>query len=375
MFRLQAMIRYAESTGCRRRSLVTYFGDAAPEGLCGMCDNCVAEAGGRQRVDVSADARLFLECLRQTGQRFGATYVVDVLRGSHSARVAKWRHEKLPVHGAGRHRSPEMWRLLGDRFIELGLVEAELEHGTLRLTEEGSRVLAEEAPVLVFLETPKAAARTETPGAADPVLFEALRQLRRQVAEAARVPPYVIFSDRTLAEMAAAAPQSREALLRVHGVGEHKAAVYGERFLEVIRGRAAGGAAGEAPSEPPAAPAAPPGRRAIEVGEAFRSGSGLDALQERWGVTRETILAHLYTYHRSGGALDAERLLEGCRLPAAGRERVLAVFDELGDDRLGPVHAALDGEVDYTELRLLRLYRLCRASGDGSAPGSPGTRE
>jgi ATP-dependent DNA helicase RecQ len=361
--RLQAMVRYAEATGCRRAVLLPYFDDLPPEEACGMCDNCRAEAQGRERVDVSEDARRFILCMQQTRQRFGMGHVIDVLRGSQSARVLKWSHEKLEAHGSGRHRPAEEWRQLGDRFIELGLIEIEMEHGTLRITPAGRKVL-EGATVEVFLEArratgPAAVARPDH----DAVLFEILRRRRKELADAQGVPPYVLFADRTLIEMACYYPRSREELLRLHGVGEHKANAYGEPFLELIRAyvEERGVTPVEKPRpEPRAEPAsstrAPAGTRAREMGEAFQSGLGLAELQERFKVVEGTVIQNLSRYQDAGGELDPDRVLAECHLDESSRARVLELLEESGG-LLGPVFAALGGEVPYRELHLIRMYR------------------
>jgi len=351
--RLQAMVRYAGSTRCRRATLLPYFGDPASEAPCGLCDNCVSEASGRQMADVSADARLFLEAVLQTRQRFGRNHVLDVLRGSRAERVVRWRHDQLAIHGEGRNHSLEQWRYLADCFLDLALVEAEMEHGTLRLTASG-RAALDGAPVMIPLaDSPQAAPSART-DAHDPALFEELRRVRKEMADDAGVPPYVIFADRTLLEMASLRPITREALLQVHGVGQHKADVYGDPFLEAIRESApeTGGATAAAPSL-----LGSEGRRFREVGEAFRAGASVEELQARWGVTRETIVAHLNTYARSGGTLEADRVLAECRLPEEVRQKALRTMEELGHARLSPVRDAVGGDVPYLELHLLRLYR------------------
>jgi len=360
--RLQAMLRFAGATGCRRQPLLTYFDDTPPAEPCGMCDNCLAESAGRERVDVSEDARLFLNCILQTKQRFGRAHLVDVLRGSANARITKWGHERLASYGQGKHRSADTWRLLVDRFIEQGLVEAEAEHGTLRLTEAARPVL-EGATVSVVLQEPKPAASSNRPTDYDEVLFERLRKLRKRLADDAGVPPYVIFSDRSLLDMAISYPQTPEAFLRIHGVGERRAATYGESFLPEICSHVAehGQRAFAAASAPP--PAAPRpvtrGKRTQEVGAAFADGSTIVELQQQGGVTRETIIGHLHNYVRTGGMVDAERLLTECTLKEELRTRVLEAFQRLGHEQLGPVFAELHGTVPYSELHLLRVYRTC----------------
>lgn len=374
--RLQAMVRFAESTGCRRATLLRYFGEEPAEGSCGMCDNCLAEASGRTPVDVSEDARLFLQCIGQLRERFGRGQVIDVLRGSQSAAIQKWKHDQLSAHGTGKHRSAEVWRQLADRFIELGLVEVEMQHGTLRVTEAGRAALAGE-PVLVILEEPAAPRPADTAGECDPVLFASLRKLRKELADAARIAPFMVFSDRTLTEMARTCPQTRAAFLKISGVGERKAEVYGDRFLEVVRAHveehglpAAAEPDGLDGQPEPGGLGSIEGRRCFEVGEAYRSGLSIAELQERWSVTSTTIVDNLHKYLQAGGALDPARLLAESRLPEPEREQALAAFRRLGPERLDPVNAALRGRVSYPELHLLRLYVLCEAQEGGEGEAS-----
>jgi ATP-dependent DNA helicase RecQ len=135
--RLQAMARYAEAEGCRRIPLLQYFGEEADD--CGFCDNCLAARGERPRVDVSDAARLFLECVRLTGQMFGTGHIVEVLRGSRSQRVRQHHHDQLPTYAAGREYSAAQWRALADAFIRQGLLEQDMEHGGLRLCPRDGR--------------------------------------------------------------------------------------------------------------------------------------------------------------------------------------------------------------------------------------------
>jgi ATP-dependent DNA helicase RecQ len=197
----------------------------------------------------------------------------------------------------------------------------------------------------------------------DPALFELLRGKRRELADQAGVPPDIVFSDRTLIEMATRLPRTAEQFLAIDGVGEAKLAAYGEAFLNVIR--VYGVTHNVQPAQGPAAPAAEPiggstaERRFEAVGEAFAAGATLDDLAARFGVQREAILRSLQRYAEAGHALDANRLLQSSRLPHLERERVFAAFELRGDERLGRIHTAMGGAVDYDELHLLRLvWRL-----------------
>jgi ATP-dependent DNA helicase RecQ len=163
--------------------------------------------------------------------------------------------------------------------------------------------------------------------------------------------------------MACYYPRSREELLRLHGVGEHKANAYGEPFLELIRAyvEERGVTPVEKPRpEPRAEPAsstrAPAGTRAREMGEAFQSGLGLAELQERFKVVEGTVIQNLSRYQDAGGELDPDRVLAECHLDESSRARVLELLEESGG-LLGPVFAALGGEVPYRELHLIRMYR------------------
>jgi ATP-dependent DNA helicase RecQ len=362
------MARYAESTACRRAAILPYFSDPPPTEPCNLCDNCAAESAGRESIDVSADARIFLACVRETRQRFGVTHVIEVLRASKSAKVLHWKHDQLPAYGSGRHLPADRWRLLADRFIENGVLDVEMEHGTLRLTEAGVRVLAGE-PVYAIVEEPKPAVIREESIEYDPALFEQLRRLRREIAIEEGVPPYVVFSDRSLMEMSSTFPRDRDSFNRIHGVGERKLAAYSDRFLECIHDfTEKHGTEGDRLKYSPSRHLEERGRRHVLVGEAFASGRSITDLQSEWGVTKSTIIQHLYRYINEGEKLDVERISSECTLSEEARRSVSSQFDTLGFERLGPVHAALNESVSYEDLHLLRLIRII----SGTRPGGDG---
>jgi ATP-dependent DNA helicase RecQ len=178
----------------------------------------------------------------------------------------------------------------------------------------------------------------------------------------AGVPPFVIFSDRSLIQMAVQVPQTSEEFLAVQGVGQRKLERYGDAFLDVIRSHIAE----QGPSElvtvpvevPVQAPSVPGKRRHELVGEAFAAGATLAELQQTYDVQRGTILGHLYTFISAGGRLEPDQVRAASGLTTEQQERVLAVFAEQGDEHLTPVFEALDGTVEYEELRVMRLYRM-----------------
>jgi ATP-dependent DNA helicase RecQ len=364
--RLEAMIRFAETGGCRRGLLLAYF-DETHHAPCGQCDHCLAEQQPGAEMDASDAARKFLTCVQCTGGCFGTGQIIDVLRGSRSKRVLERHHDRLPSYSAGREFGAEEWRELARQFIEHGLLDQDVQFGGIRLTAKGRRVLAGEK---VFVRRKTAVERPGVPQSAaaehDRDLFDLLRQKRRELADRAGVPAYVIFSDRALVEMAKHLPQTPEQFLAINGVGAAKLANYGEAFLQIIRDY---GAARTAPHRPPPLPPETEPtrwlttkRRFEEVGEAFASGCSIDELEARFACKRGTIFQNLQRYCDSGSRIDAARLLQASALSFAERERVLSEFKRLGCERLAPIHEALDGRVPYEELHLLRLWLKCQTA-------------
>ena len=357
--RLQAMVRYAQSDECRRRPLLAYLGETYEPENCGMCDNCLAEKQERVMEDVTIETQKFLSCVKRTGEIFGVTHIIKVLRGSRDQAVLNRRHDQLSTYGIGQEISTREWKRLAQAFIQQKLVEQDMQYGGLRLTPKAYDVFRGEVVLVVAEE------KTPGPGPTsdldyDALLFEALRVLRKQVADEAQVPPYVIFSDRSLIEMATYFPQSDSAFLATYGVAQRKLAAHGERFMALIRDYCAEHDLKERPRPGSLSSTTRSGstkkRRYQEVGELFASGYELEELQNLYKVKLSTIISHLSRYQQTGGDVDAERVLVASNLPSEQQEQVLALLDELGYERLGPIYTALDGKVSYDELRLIRLY-------------------
>ncbi len=243
LHKLSAMTGFAEPLTCRRRALLGYFGETLGED-CGNCDICLSPP---ERYDATEDARKALSCVFRVGQRFGLGHVVDVLRGADSERIRQLGHDRLSTYGIGREQSRETWAGLLRQLIHLGYLQQDVGNfSVLRLTEAARPLLRGEKSLTLARPRLKAVAKKagknrDLPGEADPALFQRLRLLRKELADAAGVPPFVIFGDATLVEMAARQPGSDEELLAVNGVGRVKLQRYGSLFLEAIRDHARGG--------------------------------------------------------------------------------------------------------------------------------------
>jgi len=246
---LRQVLNYAESSDCRRAIQLQYF-DEVCEGNCGACDNCCEP---RSRSDWSIEARQFLSCiarLAQRSERFGAGYLIEILRGARTDKLLSRGHDTLSVYGIGRHRSVEEWRTLARTLVHQGLVEQSQDgYSVLRLNAASWQVLKSERTVLVAesIKTRRAqaprrgdeaaswASASATAAAEDDALFERLRALRKQLADTQGLPPYVIFHDATLREMVATRPQTLDQFAAIRGVGEGKLARYGEQFIAALR--------------------------------------------------------------------------------------------------------------------------------------------
>ncbi|MGH6760805.1 MAG: DNA helicase RecQ [Phyllobacterium sp.] len=236
--KLDALLGLAETAGCRRRVLLSYFGDHCEP--CGNCDTC---AEPPQLFDGTIAAQKALSCIYRTGERFGQGYIVDVLLGAGDERIANFGHDQLSTYGIGKEHDKRTWRAILRQLIALRLIEVDLTgHGGLSISEAGRAFLREKPTLMLRVpQMPRArqdkVARNQAPLTlpdADRALFQALREKRMHIARLQNVPPYVIFHDKTLIEIAAARPSSRAEMADVPGVGETKLERYGPAFLAVI---------------------------------------------------------------------------------------------------------------------------------------------
>ncbi len=234
--KLQAMVRYANAERCRHQLLAAYFGDTIDPCKC-MCDNCINPE--KEKEAITVEAQKFLSALYRTGQRFGMHYVVDVLRGSTEKRILDNGHETLSVYGIGKERGREQWLAIGERLLELELV-GQGEHKGLYITPQGSAWLKSGESLDIARERLSVRERVSRKAVLETVdydvgLFEALRVLRKELADEQGIAPYMVFSDKTLKEMAASQPEDKAAMLQISGVGEVKFERYGEAFLALLR--------------------------------------------------------------------------------------------------------------------------------------------
>ncbi|MEM8495275.1 MAG: DNA helicase RecQ [Planctomycetota bacterium] len=246
---LDEMVRYCHATGCRTQVVLEHFGetlDDTRDRKCGHCDNCLNPP---KLSDVTTDARKLLSAVARTGQRFGLSHVIDVLRGSASEKVTSREHDKLTVHGIGKDQPTGHWRAVAEHLIQQDfLAQTSDEFRTVSLTPQSKPLLRGEVTVeMAVSRATKARAfvksgaggRNRTGGVDDAQidhdLFETLRNLRKELAAEQGVPPYVVFGDAALRQMAAYQPTTDAEFLAISGVGRTKLERYGPQFLQSIK--------------------------------------------------------------------------------------------------------------------------------------------
>ncbi|MGB0899382.1 MAG: DNA helicase RecQ [Psychrobium sp.] len=239
--KLNAMAAFAEAQTCRRQVLLHYFGEYGSS-KCGNCDICLDPP---QHFDGTVVAQKALSCVYRVQQNFGVAYVIDVLRGSKNQRVLEYGHDKLTTYGIGVEHSAEYWLSIFRQLIHLGYLRQDITRSSILVLNPEARS-ALKGEKVIELAVPRLQAISKSSGSAkgrsrkddydyDEVLFAKLRTLRKTIADAQGVPPYVVFNDASLAEMAEQQPQTPYELLRVNGVGERKLEKFGDDFLALIR--------------------------------------------------------------------------------------------------------------------------------------------
>lgn len=399
---LNAMVGFAETGECRRKPLLTYFGEHYQHDNCGMCDNCLQKE--KTLTNLTPYAQTFLSCVAQTRQIFGVQHIIDVIRGMSNQRIIKFNHTQLPVYGTGKNLSKQQWFFLCRQLIQKGLLLQELEHGSLKLTPQAYPVLKGNETVMgIFQENtsqePTASHhRGEREGMIeyDQNLFEILRKQRKEIANQNNIPPYVVFSDKSLIDMTLKLPRSPEKFLQVNGVGKTKMEKYGNIFIPIIQRycqeknlpaeinpKPGTGFTAEPLAESERLREEPD--RSIDIadgvmdcqvsgdggskgktlkkkneliGEAFNAGQSIKELAGIYHIKENTVIANLFEYFKEGQPLCSEYLLKASSLPPGKQENVIEQFERLGSSLLKPIFTALAGQVSYDELRIMQLFYL-----------------
>jgi len=355
--KLNQMVRYASHNVCRRRYLLGYFGEDLGVENCGACDVCT---GSVEKVDITVDARILMSAVSRTGQRFGVRHIIDIITGADTKRIRELRHNTIKTYGAGSHKDKNHWRFLVDELLAQDVIRQEGErYPVLKLTGKGRDVLyGRDSLTALRREPPRTRHRTVQDGEFKPydgVLFKRLRVLRKALAEEQQVPPYIIFSDRSLHEMCRCYPATLDALKKISGVGDTKLERYGDAFLREITAYLSENPGITAPDTGQTGSNDNPSKRktrgesVVKTYELFSEGLSLEEVARRRNLSISTITGHLEQLIRDGRDIDMDRLVDPGKRTAVER-----VFRTLNLWNLGPVVEHFNGTVSFEEAKLIR---------------------
>ncbi|MFC4078250.1 DNA helicase RecQ [Salinithrix halophila] len=342
--KLQVMYRYAHTQSCLQETFARYFGDEPGE-PCGTCGNCTAE---EERTDITVEAQKIFSCVKRMRERFGVSLTAKVLKGSNSKRVKEMGFHTLPTYGLLKeYTEKEITHRVHVLAAEGYLRVSDDEYPVLTLTPTAVDVLQGKRQVFLRVKKRKAKATPIREG-----LFENLRQLRKELSEAEQLPPYMIFQDSTLTELARICPLDREAMLAVRGVGEQKLTKYGDRFLEAIRHyieekgitpdttiqeTAATAAKEEAEKKEPSH---------LTTWRLWQEGRSLEEIERERNLSPATLDNHLFRAYEEGYSVDWNRLI-----PEEQESLILQAIEDAGGTKLRPIKEILPADVSYTAIK------------------------
>lgn len=339
--KLNAMLGLCELTTCRRQALLRYFDDNLDQ-PCGNCDNCLTPP---ETWDATLAAQKALSCVYRTGQRFGVSYLVDILLGKEHERISQFGHDKISTYGIGTELNATEWRTLYRQIIARGLLKVDVEgYGSVQLTDTARPILKGEEQLTLrkMVKATKNASRKTRAfsGAANNTLWDALREHRKALATEQGIPAYMIFHDATLAEMTERQPQTLEQLGRISGIGERKLDAYGQGFLDVILANAGTDNEQNDSINDTAA-------NSISL---LKQGNTVEDIAAQRKLSLNTIYNHLC----QGIANSELKLSDVIDLDEARIKEIQFAFELSEDGKLKTVFESLDGEYDYTILKCVK---------------------
>ena len=387
MQHLRDILGYVDSVKCRRIPLLNYFGENYSEENCGMCDNCVETK--EDLTDMTDIAKKLLNCIIETGNMFGPTHLIDVLRGSHSQKVKKFNHDNLSVYAIGNDLSKKQWFTISKQLIKKGLVFQDPEYGGLKITQLGQKVIYEGETFLgIFPQEIKKSKKSAKQKSIvmelseqDSELFNALRKTRKELANEMGVPPFVVFSDKSLVDMANKKPKNNNEFLDINGVGNQKMEKYGSDFLSIIK-KFSPDTTDEFIvdgytekdldkhydnnfdlSETQDNRINKKNKKIKKhtlAGNRFNNGANVEELSSIFNVSEETIFTYLYKYLQDGYTFNPDLILNYSTLDTISQKLLIENFRELGTDYLAPIYHKINGTINYREIKIMRLYLLSK---------------
>ena len=326
---LRRVINYADSSDCRRTIQLSYFGDSFP-GNCGNCDNCCNK---KPVEDWTLEAMKFLSCVARCQEKFGMNHIIDVLRGSKSQKVLQYQHHQLSTYGIGKDRSADEWKKLSRSLLNQGFLDERTDgFPILKLNEKSWEIMKRQRTVQIAIE-PQREVQEKVRYLAVEVesLFAILRTLRKQIADEQFVPPYVVFADKSLRDMAEKRPQNLREFEEVYGVGSNKRDKYGKVFLEAIRTFCqeqelpTNAASSDVANHPNLSNVASYSQ--MQTWELYRQGLTVQGIANARGMSPNTISGHLVELMEMGWEVDINLLVESER-----QQAIVNAIEVIGDE-------------------------------------------
>ncbi len=355
--KLALMQEFCEHEGCRRQYLMQYFGEQFPA-YCGSCDYCLSSL---EEKDATIDAQKLLSAIIRTGERYGAGYIIDFLRGSASEKIQA-AHKELKTYGIGKNLKKEEWQwmiqqLLYHKFID----KTETEYATLKLNEKGWKILKGESELKLVMKKEKEEVASYEEQDYDKQLFHDLRAVRTDIAEREHVPAYAIVPDNALVDLATYLPANFDELRHISGFGDYKISRYGAGFLTVIKDytqkhNLQSKIHFKKPKKDKKTTSAKAGKPAFNTTqnttlEMFREGIKIPEIAAVRNLSIATIENHLAAYV-SAGELDIFKFVSKSKL-----QTILAAIKSLGQVfALKPIKDLLGDEYTYTEIKMALEY-------------------
>ncbi|MDQ7788082.1 MAG: DNA helicase RecQ [Thermodesulfovibrionales bacterium] len=359
--KLNQIVGFATHNVCRRRQLLGFFGEDYPDDNCGACDIC---SGSVEQVDITTDAQILLSAISRTGQRFGTGHIIDIVTGADTKRIRELRHNSIRTYGTGKGRDKKYWRSVVDELIAQKTIMQEGDpYPVMKITPKGSDILFGSERFMALRKEEgkaKSARKKEDAEGYDRTLFEKLRAARKRIAEGQEVPPYVVFSDRTLREMCRRFPSILSEMRKISGVGDAKLERYGRDFVREIQSyldENPGIAIPETEAGDEGSAVLPQKKKKGDTIEEtfmfFKGGMSPEDIAKLRSLAPSTIAAHLERLIMDGRDIDMSRLIDpGKRL------KIEEFFRTIKGWELNPVVEHFTGMVSYEEARLVRAHLL-----------------
>lgn len=344
---LNKVIEYAQGTECRRTIQLSYFGERF-KGNCGNCDNCL---NPKPIEDWTIEAQKFLSCVARCQEKFGMSHIIDVLHGSRNKKVQQYGHHLLSTHGIGKDKTIDEWKNLARSLLHQGLVDETADgYRVLKLNKKSWEILRKQSSVYISVPqktTVKNTANNNSRSVEIEMLFDRLKQLRKQLADRHSLAPYVIFHDSSLKIMAQIQPKSLPEFAKISGVTEHKLNQYGEEFISEIR----------AFCQEQKLPVPLPSQSNMITLQFYQQGLGIEAIAAQRNLKTSTIYTHLSELIEMNQPVDLDRFV----LPVK-QEIILKAIQTCGAESLTTLRENLGESYSYDEIKLVRAWWRREAS-------------